>query len=315
MKNLRHALVLVLLGLLSGCASSARDARIEAVIADPASLVVLRGDGRSAGWGEMIAACADADAVLIGECHGHEVGQAFQARSFRDILAASPRAVAALEFFERDEQAALDDYLRGVTDEAEFRRATHRTDSNYTSGHRAMVEACRVAGRSVIAANAPRRYVRIARMDGFERLGGLSPEQQRLFMVPQSIPDGRYRDEFFKVMGAADLLAPAGTAPVDAKNAAADEMRRQTVENMLRSQSLWDWTMADSVAREIDRGGRPVVLVVGRFHIDHDGGLVQALRALRPGSKIVTISNMNEWSAELREEDRGSADFVVYVGE
>ena len=83
---------------------------------------------------------------------------------------------------------------------------------------------------------------------------------------------------------------------------------------MLRSQSVWDWTMAESVARAIAAGSRPVVLIVGRFHVDHDGGLVQALRALRPGTRIVTITNIDAWSDTLRDDDRGAADFVVYVG-
>jgi len=314
MKTLCPALALLFIGLLCGCASSAADDRVRAAILEPESLVLLRGSGSKAGWSDLVASCVEADAVLIGECHGHDVGQAFQTLLFQEILSGSPNATAALEFFERDEQAALDDYLRGLTDEAEFRRATHRTDSNFTSGHRAMVEACKSAGRPVIAANSPRRYVRIARIDGFERLGALTPEQQRLFMVPRSIPEGRYQDEFFKVMGAEDLLPLSGNLPEDSKAGAANAERRQTIEGMFRSQSLWDWTMADSVASEMARGGRPVVLVVGRFHIDHDGGLVQALRAMRPGTRIVTISSVNAWSEELREEDRAIADFVVYIG-
>jgi len=35
---------------------------------------------------------------------------------------------------------------------------------------------------------------------------------------------------------------------------------------------------------------------------------------MRPGAKIVTVSFVDEWSSSLREQDRGRADFVVYVG-
>lgn len=304
---------------LVGCASSNRplpDPRTQAAVADPGLLTLLRGDGTSAGWDEMIAACAQADAVLIGECHGMEVGQAFQAKFFGDLLAAAPGASGALEFFERDEQAALDDYLGGVTNEQEFRRAARRTDSNYTSGHRAIVEACKAARRPVSAANAPRRYVRIARQEGFEHLRGFTPEQQRLFVVPQFIPTGKYYEDFFEVMGGKELLVPAeDAAGTDPKKAEADARQKKSIDDMFRSQSMWDWTMADSVAREIDRGGRPVVLIVGRFHTDHDGGLVQALRHMRPGAKIVTISSMNTWAEELGEDEKGIADFVVFIGE
>lgn len=62
----------------------------------PATLTLLRGDGSHAAWDAMIAACADADAVLIGECHGMAVGQAFQAKFFRDLIAKAPEAAGAL---------------------------------------------------------------------------------------------------------------------------------------------------------------------------------------------------------------------------
>jgi uncharacterized iron-regulated protein len=304
---------------LVGYASNNRptvDTRMQAAVADPASLTLLRSDGAVAAWDEMIAECARADAVLIGECHGMEVGQAFQAKFFRDLLAEAPGASGALEFFERDEQAALDDYLGGVSNEQEFRRAARRTDSNDTFGHRAIVEACKAAGRPVSAANAPRRYVRIARQEGFDHLRGFTPEQQRLFVVPEFVPTGRYYEDFFEVMGAKNLLEPSSDgAAADPKKAEADDRRRKTIDDMFRSQSMWDWTMADSVAREMDRGGRPVVLIVGRFHTDHDGGLVQALRHMRPGAKIVTISSVNEWAKELGEDEKGIADFVVFIGE
>lgn len=305
---------------LSGCQSTGGQASVDprhaAAIADPLTLTLLRGDGSPSTWGEMIDACAGADAVLIGECHGMEVGQAFQARLIADVFARSPRTSGALEFFERDDQAGLDDYLSGVTTEEEFRRATRRTDSNYTSGHRAIVEACKANGRPVSAANAPRRYVRIGRMQGFDRLRELTPEQQRLFVIPEFLPTGRYYTDFFEVMGGKDLLEPpAKSASSDPKKAEADARRRKNIDDTFRSQSMWDWTMADSVAREIDRGGQPVVLVVGRFHTDHDGGLVQALRHMRPGAKIVTISSVNEWSDSIGDEEKGIADFVVYIGE
>lgn len=299
--------------LLTGCAAnSARtvDSRAEAAVQTPRALSIFRGDGSPASWADVIEASAAAEAVIVGEMHGQRVGQAFQAALFRDVLAASPTAAGALEFFERDEQAALDDYLSGVTDEAAFRRAARRTESNYTSGHAAMVEACKAAGRPVIAANASRRYVRLARTEGFDRLRELGAEQKRLFAIPEFVPEGRYRSEFFKVMGAENLLDPSAETPLSD----ADAKQRDNIDSMLRSQSVWDWTMAESVARAIATGSRPVLLIVGRFHVDHDGGLVQALRALRPGTRIVTITNIDAWSTTLRDDDRDAADFVVYVG-
>jgi uncharacterized iron-regulated protein len=265
--------------------------------------------GERKGWDAVVGACRQADIVVIGENHGHPVGLPFAAELFEDVLKGAPEAGLALEFFERDEQSRVDEYLAGVVDEAAFRRRTQRTTSNYPEGHRRMVEAARRTGRPVIAANAPRPLVRLARVEGFERLRGLSPELQRLVRIPDTMPQGRYRDDFVRLMtGGMTKEALEGDA------AAPDEEALARAESMLRSQSVWDWTMAESVVRGLENGARPVVLVVGRFHSDHEGGLVQAIRALRPGANVAVVSVVDEPARELREEDRGRGVFVVYVG-
>lgn len=42
-----------------------------------------------------------------------------------------------------------------------------------------MVEAAKAAGRPVIAANSPRRCLRVAKSDGYDKLKGLGQEQRQ----------------------------------------------------------------------------------------------------------------------------------------
>lgn len=306
----------VVLSSLSGCASSSREAvsggvAPKVVAVTPGDLdraraaPVRAGDGRPVSWSELVSACAGADAVLVGERHGFVPGLNAAAALWADLLAASPRAALALEFWERDRQNALDDYLTGVTDEAGLLKAAGLTGNNaalsYPAGHRAMVDAAKAAGRPVIAANAPRRYVRMARLDGYERLGALLPAQRAMFRIPDRLATGRYRDDFERIMGA--------------------KPEQPEHEAMFRSQQVWDWTMAQSVASNVEAGNTPTLLVVGAFHIEHNGGLVQALRELRQGAKIVTVSFVS--AAELNpdkpdpraapEDGTPRADFVVVL--
>jgi uncharacterized iron-regulated protein len=277
---------------------------------NPRGLPVFTGDGNPATWESIVAAAAGADAVIIGENHGHAAGLASAAALFEDVLARAHATALSLEFFERDEQSRIDDYLAGLADEQTFRRRTARTDSNYPLGHRAMLEAAKAARRPVIAANAPRAYVSLARRESFERLATLTTEQRRLVRVPDAMPEGRYRDDFVKLMteSLAGSHGPGTGAPSDAAS------RQKMVEAMLRSQSVWDWTMADSIARALDAANTPVVHVVGRFHSDFQGGLVQALRRIRPGTRVMTVSYVDAASTSLRPEDRARADFVFYAG-
>lgn len=304
------------LGLLGGCSSAPKvhpaaaytpatvDVAPETARAAPA----FSRTGEPATWDAIVAAAANADVILIGETHGHELGLAAAAALFEDVLKQRPDAILALEFLERDQQAAIDDYLSGITDEAGFAKAAGRNQSSYPGGHRAMVEAAKAASRPVVAANAPRRYIRVAKKDGYEKLRALGVEQRRLFRVPDALPTGRYRDEFAKIMGAVH-------APDEADNPGAEAPVPEwtdAIESSFRSQSLWDWTMGESVARALDRG-RPVFLVVGRFHVDHDGGTVQAVNSMAPMARVLTVTFQDENVPDAPKAD-GPADFVFYVG-
>jgi len=93
-----------------------------------------------------------------------------------------------------------------------------------------------------------------------------------------------------------------------------DEEMAAKLEGRLRAQSLWDWTMGESVVRGLEGGARPMVQVVGRFHSDFRGGLAQAIEKMRPGVRVLVVSVVDEDAKTLRDEDRGRGDFVVYVG-
>lgn len=297
-----------MLGLVifaAGCSTPQK--RAETKSAAPAAelqprseVSVFDREGRRAAWPAMLAGLKEADVVVIGETHGHPLGLAAAATVWEDLLQKRPNAVLAMEFFERDQQVALDDYLAGVTDEEAFREAARRSEGNYPPGHRQMVEAAKAAGRPVIAANAPRRYVRMTTPAGYEKLTRLSEEQQRLFNPPARLAEGRYRDEFFGLMGGGGH---------------GDGMPEGMVEKMYYSQQLWDSTMAESVVNATLRGEGPVVLVVGRFHADFDGATVEFIERARPDLVVRTVSVVDSGTEKIEDEDIGRADYVFYVGQ
>lgn len=307
--NIRIAASCVTLLLLTSCATPGKRIETPENLAPRARLVpIFAGqDGASATWKALLEAASNADAVIIGENHGHPLGLAFAAELWRDVLSKTNKAALSLEFFERDEQSRIDDYLSGLSDEKTFRSRTGRNDGNYPPGHSAMVEAAKTASRPVIAANAPRPYVRLVRKESFEALSRLTPEQRRLIRVPDELATGRYRDDFDKIMTPADTVAHGDTTPDPAA-------ARAQLDAVFRSQQSWDWTMAESIANALAADAHPVVHVVGHFHSDFGGGLIQALRKMRPGVRVLTISMADAVSNTLRDKDRGRADFVVYVG-
>jgi uncharacterized iron-regulated protein len=307
---------LVLLALNAACASSnradpapatARGVALLESLPPSAYLALNSASGDRATLDAIADRCARADAVLIGEMHGHPVGLAFGAHLFDAILERNPDAVLSMEFFERDEQAAIDDYLAGITDEEGFRKATGRTDSNYPPGHRAMVERAKVGARPVVAANAPRHYARLARTSGFDRINEMTPAQRRLVEIPGVIEDSAYRTRFL------DLMSGMGGHGAEMS----DEEARSMADAFFRAQAVWDETMGDSVA-DATRLGTPVVHVVGRFHVERPsegGGLTQEIRdRLGAGADLVVVLMDDASPGSPPEDWQSLADYVVLVG-
>lgn len=256
-------------------------------------------------WEDLVQTCADATVVLIGETHGHPLGQELAADLFDDVLARNPRALLSMEFYERDQQVALDDYVAGITTAEQFDAASFRNDSNNPPGQRHMVEAARLAHRPVVASNAPRRYARLARTEGYDRLRNLTPEQRRLFEIPDAVPDNAYAARFRAAMSGMD--SGHGDDPATSTDA------------FLRAQLLWDTTMADSIT-DATRLGAPVVHVVGRFHAEFGtepgkSALTDAIaQRLQPDQRLIIVTVMDEKAGTLRVDDVGRGHFVVYVG-
>lgn len=297
----RLAFALLALGLVSACRAPKR----EPDPIDPRSIPVFSGDASGvAPWDSVVQTCADAAVVLVGEVHGHPLGLRIAADLFEAVLAKNPRAVLSMEFYERDRQVDLDDYLAGITSPEEFDKAAFRNDSNNPPGHRRMVEAARLAGRPIIASNAPRRYARLARTEGYDRLRSLTAEQRRLFEIPDARDPDAYSERFRAAMG---------------NNAGHGGSESMSPDAFLRAQLLWDATMADSVA-DATALGQPVIHVVGRFHAEYGtepgkSALTDAIaQRLQPEQRIVIITVLDEDAGGLRVEDVGRGHFVVYVG-
>lgn len=303
--GVRYSLFSLILLLFAGCAATRSVPAPGAAAVDARAFTLLDGHtGDRISWSDLIARAAAADAVFIGESHAPGPGQAFHGAFFADLLAAAPSAAAALEFYERDHQADLDDYLSGVIDWPRVVVAALGKPESDLAGHREIIQASKRAGRPVYAANTPRRYASLARREGYERLAALSAEQRRLFVLPTTGASERYRHDFFTEMG------------VDVSDPAADPARIAEIDAALRAQLLWDATMADSVARAIEAGARPAVLVVGKFHIAFDGGVIREVRSQRAGVTTFTVdvNSTDDPPVSLGAGERGRADVLVYAG-
>lgn len=255
-------------------------------------------------WQELLDRAAEVEVVVLGEMHKDGMGHAVQLAFVEDFVA-GPDSALTLEMLERDEQLLIDDYRDGILDAKSFAKETSSTtwagESSWADWYQPILDAAIAAGARVVAANAPRRYVRAARVDGYEKLDGVGAPRAALFDRPAAVLEGDYRDRFRQTM--IDAHASAGTEPTE-----------EDLTALYRSQLLWDATMASSIARTLEAGARRVVHLVGRFHTDFGGGTHQLLLGLRPETSVLTVSLCPEASDAVADDDLGRADVVVYTG-
>ena len=152
-----------------------------------------------------------ADVVLFGEMHGDLVCNQVEAQLLHALLRHGRKQTLAMEFFEADEQSAVDAYLAGRIDEPDFVETADRPKS-YLTTHRPLIELCRSTHTPILAANAPRRLV-----SGFRKFDGdyaayranLKPEERQWLPPELEILSGPYCDRFEELMsGHGDMPAP-----------------------------------------------------------------------------------------------------------
>lgn len=259
-------------------------------------------DGRSAaeiGWNAAVQQLAGADAVFLGETHLDRLTHEAEFELLRALAEARDGQVTlALEMFERDAQPALDDYLAGRVSEADF-LARARPWPNYRTDYRPMIEYAKSAGIPVIASNLPADLRRKLAQGGAEALAALTPAERAL--VPATLIENP--PEYWERVEQATLghgaLGMGGGG-----------------DRLYDGQNLWDNTMAESVARELEAAPeRLVIHVNGGFHSAFWQGTVWQLQQRAPQARILTVGI--ETTGDLAAADPAGLapenDFLVVV--
>jgi uncharacterized iron-regulated protein len=270
---------------------------------------VYTGAGQPATLDDIVAAMAPHTVVFVGETHDDPTQhmleaelwkRAYEAYGDPATAGADARPVAlSLEFFQRDTQPIVDEYLADLITDRAF-KADGRPWPRYETDYRPMVDFAKENGLAVIAANAPRRYAnRVTRL-GRESLGELSAEAKAsLPPLPYGNASGEYRKQWIEVISGVmeeegmkcgipveQLIAEGEDAVARAPAGAHGNMG-----NQMDSQVLWDASMAYWISEYLaDHPGALVLHMVGGFHVERGTGTPEHLEAYRPGTSRLIIS-------------------------
>jgi len=285
---------------------------------------VYTGAGELTSLEDVIADMGRHQVVFIGETHDDPTGHMLEAELLKgahEAYASRPVALS-LEFFQRDVQPIVDEYLADLISERSFRAAA-RPWPRYETDYRPLVEFSKEHGVAVIAANAPRRYTSRVTLHGRESLSDLSPEAlTNLPPLPYGQPSVAYRDQWIRtITGVMEqdgmkcgLPIPEPEEGEEPVHAAAPAGTHDNMGNQLHGQTLWDASMAYWISDYLTREPEALVLhMVGSFHVSQGTGTPEHLEAYRPGTSrmIVVLRAVDDVDTFEPASSGEWGDFVI----
>jgi uncharacterized iron-regulated protein len=293
---------------------------------------VFTGAGEPASIDDVVAEMGRHEVIFVGEAHDDPTAHMLEAelleRAYQSYGApgsngGTPRLVAlSLEFFQRDAQPIVDEYLAGLITEKYF-LTDSRPWPRYETDYRPMIEFSKENGVSVIAANAPRRYATRVTMNGRESLEALGPEAlATLAPLPYGQPSDAYRSQWIEIIS--EVMEEEGMKcglPIPEPEEGEEEIVARApvgshgnMGNQLHSQVLWDATMAYWISEYLAQEPDALVLhMVGGFHVERGTGTPEHLEAYRPGtSRMIVVLQPVEDIDTFEPAPEGEwGDFVI----
>lgn len=287
MKNLLTVFLLTFMLTISGFGQTVE-----------ANYRVFDAKGNASDLNKILDAIGQAEVVFLGEQHDDATAHTLQLEIFKaatEKYGKERRIALSLEMFERDVQTVVNEYLNNLISENHFLLSS-RPWNNYKQDYRPLVELAKTQKLPVIAANAPRRYVNMVSRGGRDSLNALSADAKKwLAPLPYNQASENYAKKFKALMGG----SPESSMGLN---------------NILDSQTLWDATMAYSIAEFLKDAKKPLVVHLnGSFHTENRLGTPEHLLKFSPKAKFIVITMRYEENFtkfdQANHENLG--DFVI----
>ena len=265
----RFALRCSLLGLMVGLASCSVSPEVGAVgEVSPVSLAASAAD--NAGALEMM---TGASVVYLGETHNDAADHAAQLEIVQALDARNEVAIA-LEMFQRPFQPVLDEYVAGeITEEELIARSEYETRWGFDwEFYAPILRYAKDNQIPLVALNTPTEITRQVASEGLESLDGQD------FQYVPAVDEIDLSDEDYRALLESVFSAHGGHGNSDG------------FENFFAAQVLWDETMAEGVARQLEaEPDRQVVVIAGEGHVGYGYGIPNRVARRLPEVEQVSV--------------------------
>ena len=242
--------------------------------------------------------------LFIGENHQDPTAHQLELKLLKKVFDMSKNNEKikfgfSLEFYNRETQPVLDEFLAGFLDYETFVEEAGTGAPGNHEDYKPLLEFCRLSGIPVIAANCPRRYSKLVGKNGRQILDQL-PQRSQAFIapLPYQNPSPKYCENFLKIM---NIFHD-------------DNKEMKMTDNMMKmldAQTLWDATMAFSIFESFEKLNF-VAHISGYFHVQQNLGILEHLNHYCPDVSSYTVVMLPEDKPDFNPEDHsGLADSLV----
>jgi uncharacterized iron-regulated protein len=237
---------------------------------------------------EIINTIIDKPIIYIGERHTNYEDHKVQLEIIMELFQRGRKFAIGMEMFQRPFQKALDDYLTGAISEKEFLKASEyfkRWKFDYYL-YREIIDFAKAKGIPVVALNLREEIVRKVSEGGLDSLN-----QEEKQEVPQDIdmPDDDYKERLKKAFQLHE------TSHI------------KNFDYFFLSQTLWDETMAHSIAQFMaNNPDYQMVVLAGEQHVISSSGIPKRAYRLN-GKDYSTLIN-----GAPEELDKDVGNFVLF---
>lgn len=248
--------------------------------------------GEQVAYSKLLKSASKSDFVFFGELHNNPISHWLEFEIISD-LSKKKDLILSAEMFEADNQAVLNQYLKGEIPQEAFDTLA-RFWKNYKTDYRPLVEFAKENNLPFIAANTPRQFANLVYHGGFEALDSLTTKEKS-WVAPLPIAFDSTINCYAEITKMAHGHGGGGG-------------------NLAKAQALKDATMAYFILQNYKKG-KTLVHYNGSYHSDFHEGIVWWLKkeGLRSITTITTV--LQKDLSLLSQENLDKADFIICVDE
>lgn len=240
---------------------------------------------------EIVKRLADNRVVYVGEVHTRNEDHRLQLRIIRALHRLKPDLAVGMEMFPRDVQDVLDEYVAGKLDEREFlKKVAYFKNWGYDYRlYREIIDFARHNRIPVIGLNIKKDIVSKVFKEG--GVSSLSEDERALIAAERNLDMPGYRQRLAQVFSMHDQHVRSP----------------EQVNDFFQAQSIWDESMAESVAEYLQTYPDSIMVVVaGMGHTIKESGIPPRV------ARRITVPQAVVLNSQEREVGLDSADFLVF---